>query len=421
MQAVLQGHGLGEGHQLVEHGGASGQFFVALAFLVEQSDGFGVAALRVGKFASVPVDAAQTEQEHALLHPIARALGASALVGGNGCCGVGHGQVDVSHSIVHLVKIVLVVLRARHALQLFEHPLLSALLGGQHLGLENARVEGEVEGRTFLQTLLQCAVCLLGVLPLLLHLRQEVVEASLPAVALGVARGAFEVGHGLVKALLCEEEVGGGGIGEPAHAAAHAVAAQAAQRVLGIVVPARAGVAPREPLAGLGGHGGFGGVEARDVGKGGCGLEKFAFLKLRLAHEEPGVLEEGVVLLALQVGACLGGALFALGVEGLLLYGVQGNGFLAFGDGRLEVGLARFARLLVGHEEHGELVGVVVLVGFELGFFTFDESLLAVVEGVVAGGEGVPASCPRSVLAGGTGGGEQRQEQQCREGPYRIA
>ena len=324
----------------------------------------------------------------------------------------------VSHGVVHLVEIVLVVIRTGHAPEFLQHTLCSPFLCGHDLGLHDAGVEGQVEGRTLPEAAAKGAVGTVGVAEAVFHLSEEEIESCLSVAAAGVAGGAFEVRDGLFVALLTQEEVGGGGVGELPQAVGHAVAAKAGEGILGVVEPSLLRVASCQPLACLGGHVGFGGIEARDVGEGGCGLEKFAFLKLRLAHEEPGVFEEGVVLLALEIGSGLGGASCGGFELGLLLYGVERDGFLAFGDGRFVIGLARLSRLLVSHEEHGELLGVVVLVCIELGFFSVDECLLPVVEGVVACGEGMPPACARRVFAGGAGGREQQQAYEGREGQY---
>ena len=58
LQRVLQVDGVGVGHQLVEHLRALRQFLVVGAVLVQQADGFAVAALGVVVFLAFPVDVA---------------------------------------------------------------------------------------------------------------------------------------------------------------------------------------------------------------------------------------------------------------------------------------------------------------------------------------------------------------------------
>ena len=186
-------------------------------------------------------------------------------------------------------------------------------------------------------------------------------------------------------------------------------------------MPADRGVAAGHPLAGLGGHGGFGGVVAGDVGEGGGRLEKFAALELRLSHEEPGVLEEGVELAPLAVELLLGRHLSRGACLRLALYGVEGYGLAALGDGRFEVGLARLPRLLAADEEDREEFGEVVLVTGEFGIFPFEKSLLAVEVGVVAGREGMPTPRSRRVLPCGTGGGQQQEGEEAGKGQYEAA
>ena len=56
LQTVLQGYGGGEGHEFVEHGGATLYFFVVFVVLSDESECFGVALLGFVELALCPVD-----------------------------------------------------------------------------------------------------------------------------------------------------------------------------------------------------------------------------------------------------------------------------------------------------------------------------------------------------------------------------
>ena len=83
-QRVLQVDGISVRHQLVEHFRAVRQFFIVLALLVQESDGFAIAALGVVVFLHLPVQVTQRQQKHTFLDSTAGCLLVAFLVGGNG-------------------------------------------------------------------------------------------------------------------------------------------------------------------------------------------------------------------------------------------------------------------------------------------------------------------------------------------------
>ena len=138
-------HGISIWYELVEHFRAVGQLFVVLAFLVKQSDSLTVASLCVGIAFHVPVDVAQSEQEHTFLYARACGFCYAALIGSYGLRCVASCHVYVAYGIIHLVEKVLVLVRRSHALQSAYH--LFGLRVGHNLGHGNACVELNLVGR----------------------------------------------------------------------------------------------------------------------------------------------------------------------------------------------------------------------------------------------------------------------------------
>ena len=183
--------------------------------------------------------------------------------------------------------------------------------------------------------------------------------------------------------------------------------------VFGFVEPAQGNVASGLPELGLGYEVGHPGEVTRDVEKGSCGLEELALVILGLAHQSPGVVDEGVVLVALEVVAIFGVAHLSGVALGLLLDGVELDGFLALLDGAVEA--ARGLRVLgVGiglGRVHVEEVGEVVLI---LGLHVFHLLLVVfypVEIDVVAGRKAVVKAGEGRILLGRTGYERQGHQQ----------
>ena len=126
------------------------------------------------------------------------------------------------------------------------------------------------------------------------------------------------------------------------------------------------------------------------------------------------MLQEGVELLALQVGLGLGRARLVGREHGLLLDRVQVDGLLAFSNGRLEVGRAELGRLGVFDHEEGQHLGIVVLVARFLGNHSLLVGFAAVVVGVEARREGMPEAAARRIFLGRTA--RQKHETQKEKG-----
>ena len=146
LERVLQMHGIGVRHQLVKHFGTVGQLFIVVALLFQQPDGFTVTTPCVAVILAFPIQVAELKQQNALLYAVARRLDVALFVGGDGIQGVFLVKVYVADSVIYLVKILLVVVRPGHALELFYH--LSRLASGHNLGHCDACVEGKFVWRT---------------------------------------------------------------------------------------------------------------------------------------------------------------------------------------------------------------------------------------------------------------------------------
>ena len=150
--------------------------------------------------------------------------------------------------------------------------------------------------------------------------------------AFGLHR-ALQVRKSFGKALLTKQQISHTGVGLPIEAAGERVAQHLLHDVLSVVVPFELGVAARQPRPRLGDDERFGSVKARDVGESGSRLNEVAFLKLRFAHQQPGVLQKGIELLPAQVAPHLGRAAFVGADGGATFDGVELDGLFALGDG----------------------------------------------------------------------------------------
>ena len=81
LQRVLQMNGLGEWHQFVEHLGALVELSIVGSVVVEQSYCLTIRALCVGIAFALPVDVAQTEQQHSFLYARTGSPCSSTLIG----------------------------------------------------------------------------------------------------------------------------------------------------------------------------------------------------------------------------------------------------------------------------------------------------------------------------------------------------
>ena len=193
LQGVLEVDGRGGGNQGIEHLGTSGDFFVVLEFLVNESDGFGEARLCLVEPALVPIDVTEAQQQYSGLQCALRGFGTSGFVGTDGRQRVALGHMDVSDGIVHLVKVVLVVVALCHPFQPLDHGF-CVRCGSDGFGLQYACMEGHVVRRAIRNALSQSLVGFLLAVESHIGLGKEVIEACPACFPFFALDGAFQVG-----------------------------------------------------------------------------------------------------------------------------------------------------------------------------------------------------------------------------------
>ena len=274
--------GLRMGHELVEHLRTVRQFLVILAVAVQQSDGLAVAAVGIAEPLHLPVQVAERQQQHTLLHTISHRLLISFLVGADGLQRVALVQVDIAEGVIHLVEVFLVVIRFRHPFQTTDH--LAAFVGRHHLRLGDAGVELRLVGRMTAHHLLIGLIGRLAVAQQVLNLSHQEPLPGLLRLATLVLDGLAQIGHSLLVVARADIVVGVGVIPVVHGAEVHRVAAHIAYHVLGIVEPAEFRIAFRQPGFRQTALHGLRLIEARHIGEGGSGLVEGTLLELRLAQ-----------------------------------------------------------------------------------------------------------------------------------------
>ena len=396
LQRVLQVNGIGIGNQFVEHFRPARKFFVVVAFLVEQSDGFAVAALGIGKLLHFPVKVAQLEQQHPFFYAGSGGFGHTFLVGTDSLCGVFLGQIDIADGIVYLVEIVFVVVRPGHALQLANH--LFALSGSHHLCHGDAGIELHLVGRIQahhmavglirLGAMAECRFKLSEQIPLTCPLHSaHLVAYYFLQIGNGsgiVASVNIVIGIGIVPLFLCPP--------------VHRIALHVANNVFCIVEPVFFDVTLGKPCPCPSVDGGLGFIESAHVREGrGCIVES-SLMELRAPHQHPCLPQKGVIFAATEPLEVAFGFPARLVPLGPAFDGVQLNGFLTLLDGAVEVALAKFAALLVANGVEGNYFGEVVFVALFLFERTVDIGQGSIIIGVILGVEGMPEARLRRIF-----------------------
>ena len=252
-------------------------------------------------------------------------------------------------------------------------------------------------GRAVLDALLQRLVSKFGLILVVIELAEQIIEAC----AVGGGHGFHSLGQmrqSLFVAFLAYEHVRLSQFCHFAQTRRQRVAHGFGKSIFGIVKPSHLRIAACQPKACLSRHFGFGGIEARDVRKGGGGFEKLARLELRPPHHQPRMFEERIELFALQISLFLGREGLAGGLRGAFLNGMNLNGFLRFRNRGFKIRLSQAARCLIAHTEYGQRLREIVLVALLLRLDALFVSLLPVEIGVEMGVEGVPKAAQRRVL-----------------------
>ena len=219
-----------------------------------------------------------------------------------------------------------------------------------------------------------------------MYLSQKVILARL--LLLGASRTLhrpLQVGQCLVETLLAQQVRGHDGIVLLGQLVGYTVAPHLSEQVVGFVVPLQLGIALRHAHACLGYNLGILAVEAGDVGEGAGSFQKLSLVELRLAHEHPRMVQEGVILLLGIPQLVLLGERTPRLLLGLLLDGVQLDGLLRLLYRLVKVASSRAARALLADGEERDYLHVVVLVRFLLCRHSLLVGLVSIVVHVEAG------------------------------------
>ena len=178
----------------------------------------------------------------------------------------------------------------------------------------------------------------------------------------------------------------------------HRVTTHVTNHVLCVVFPVQLCIALCQPSSCQSVHQGLRLVETTHIAEGSSSFVEFTFLKLRLAQQQPGFPNEGVIFFAPQPFTVLGSLSFRTFPFRLRLDAMQPDGFLALLDSSVILTLADIATLFVAHHVEGEHLCVVVLIAFLFLQVSFDKGLRSVEIYVIARIERVPPSCPCCIL-----------------------
>ena len=121
LERVLQVNSVGMGHQHIEQQRAVGQLLVVFAVLVQQSDGFAIAAMGMRELLCLPIEVAQTEQQHSFFYTRPRGFLVTSFVGMDSAEGVAVGQIDIAHGVIDLIEVFFVVVVSGHSPQAGNH------------------------------------------------------------------------------------------------------------------------------------------------------------------------------------------------------------------------------------------------------------------------------------------------------------
>ncbi len=181
----------------------------------------------------------------------------------------------------------------------------------------------------------------------------------------------------------------------------HRVTAHLYYNVFGIVEPPQLTVTHGQPCTGNAIDGRLCGIQPRHIGECCRCLVELSFLKLRLAHQQPCLPQERIVLPARQPLYILGCFAPVLGPFRPFLYAVLLYCLLALLYCAVKTGLADVAACLVAHNIHRYQFRKVVLVALLFLQRTVDKRLTAVIERVVTGVERVPPASAAGVFLRG--------------------
>ena len=347
LQRVLQMHSFGIGHERIKDFGAFCELCIVLPIFVQHANRLGVTALSISKTLLIPIEISEFQHQHTFLHAIACGLGTALLVCVDSLCRVALGEVDVTHRIVHLIEIIFVLVRSRHAFEPSDH--LSRLPRSHHFRLSHTGVEFEFIGRIGADS------PLIGLIGFLIRVdqridlsKQKIFARFLFAPHL-VTDDFLQMWNCLGIVLCVDIEVGQGIIPFLASNTRYGVATGIADDFLSVVEPPTLHVGLGQPGLSTAVDGRLGGIEARHVAERRSGSVEVTFVELRAPHQHPGFPKKGVIFSPLQpLDVAL--RLFAILVpHGSALDTIALYGFLAFLYSSVVVGFAQFAAVFVAN------------------------------------------------------------------------
>ena len=409
-QRVLQSHVARVHRQLIEHVAALLELLVVGVILAKLRNGLAVAWLCLVILVLSKVDASQGELADGFVNAVACAFLGCQLIVLDGVGGVATCEVEVANGIVNLVEVFLVAVVACHALEGFYLAVDIAAL--EHGTLLDAGIELSAVGRTAAASCTLVGLVGFLFLPyLVIELSQEEVQANLLSTAAAVD-GFLKERHGLSIHFTLDIIVGKGKVGKLLQPLVLNLAGvYVGKHVVGLGGPVHSAVTQGLPNLGFEHQVGFPREVSSNVVESGRRAQEVAFHVLRLSHEVPCIVDEWVILLALEPFLVLRVIALARFALGFFLYGVQRDGLLHLLDGAVKVGggLCGLGIVIGLGGMNKELCRVVVLI---LVFQLLDLLaivLLAVVVHIVAGVHRMPKTATGSVLLGAA-----RREDRCR-------
>ena len=262
------------------------QLRIILSVLIEQADCFAIAALGISISLGFPIQIAQTQQEHPLLDTVSGSLPVAFLVGVDGTQGIFLGEVDVADGIIHLVLIIPVLIRCRHALEPADH--LPAVARSQDLGDGDAGIKLQFVRRIEPDDVAESLISLLLVADGSLQLSHQIPLAGFLLVSHLMAYHLPEIGNRLPGITRVDIVIGEGIIPFLLGTPVDGIALDVSDHIFCIVGPSQLDVAFGKPGARLAVDGRLGGVKAAHIGEGGSSPLEIPFLELRAAHQHPG-------------------------------------------------------------------------------------------------------------------------------------
>ena len=360
LQTVLQLHRRCKGQQFLQNLAPLIHLLIVIVVFIEQSQSLRVAPLGIHKLLPVPIQLPQMQQQDTLLYSAPGALLHTILISPDGASRISIGQIDVAHSIIDLVQIVLILRILGHRLQLANHLLrLPFRHGLRHL---NASIKLQFIRGISPDDLLEIPVCLRVMPYLMVELPQEQVHPRARQAAMLALQSLLYVQNGLGILPLTHLNIAQHRCFQRFQLRGETVPLRPCNQVFRIVEPLHLGIAsglqqpcPRHQI-------GLGKIQTLNVGKRrGC-LHILALSELSLTHQKPRPPQERVILLLAQPNPVFRSLRAVLLPLRPLRDAVHLDGLLTLLHRTVEVARAYLHRRLVAsHIERNQLREVVLV------------------------------------------------------------